>query len=213
MSRVLRQVIAGDWSQLLYAVSTRWQGLDLSGESLEQIGLCPDMAHMHAASGGPVLQKVIKALRIPSGQRVVDFGSGKGAAAITLSECGFAEVLGVEMSPRLVEIANANAVKSGSNARFLCANAADFKHLDRFSYFYFFNPFPAPVVRMVLGNIAASIQRKPRRTTLIMKWPDQGPDEILNGFPFRKVIEFHPRDSHPFYIYECDHGCNPVPPL
>ena len=55
--------------------------------------------------------------RVPRGARVLVAGSGAGREAFALERLGY-EVSGVDFSPRMVEAANAEAVRRGSSARF-----------------------------------------------------------------------------------------------
>ena len=203
-----RRLIHGQWQHLLYALRTRLRGLDLSRASLEAIGLDADRAHHHHNSGGPDLAKLIRnTVAPPAGSRVIDFGSGKGGACFTLEQTGrFIEVLGVELSRTLVATAQANATKLRSSVRFVEQDASMFTDLDRFTHFYFYNPFPAPIVRRVVANITASLECCPRRAVLIYQYPDtcEVPNRIdAKVFPLAQVIT--PRLAHPFHV--CIHEC------
>ena len=102
-ARLWHLMMSLDFDRVYYALWTRWHGLDLGAQACEELGLPDDRAKAHTASGGPLLERVLKTLAIPVGSRVVDLGSGKGGAAITVSRY-FDEVVGVEISPILVEI-------------------------------------------------------------------------------------------------------------
>ena len=105
---------------------------------------------------------------IPAGARIVDFGSGKGLAAITLSRY-FAGVTGVEMSPKLVEVARRKVRKLGlTNVRFGCADAVEYYDgLDQFSHVDMFHPFPASVMQEVMENVRRSLEGRPRPLVII----------------------------------------------
>ena len=143
-----------DIDRVYYALWTRWRGLDLGAQECEELGLPDDRAKAHTASGGPLLERVLETLAIPAGSKVVDLGSGKGGAVITLSRY-FADVVGVELSPKLVEIAKSNVQKVGLvNVRFVCEDAARFVELHHFDYLYMFNPFPHPVMVEVIRGFS-----------------------------------------------------------
>jgi predicted RNA methylase len=61
----------------------------------------------------------------------IDFGCGKGRAALLASEFGFREVVGVELNTKLAEIAQTNVTKWNSQGkatspiRIVCGDALD----------------------------------------------------------------------------------------
>jgi len=173
--------------------------LDLAPEGCQELGLSSAIAKAHAASGGPLLDRVLNKLAIPSGSSIVDLGSGKGGAAITLSH-HFAEVLGVELSPTLVEIANQNISKLRiTNIRCVCDDAARFTDFKHFDYIYMFNPFPEAVMAEVLINIGKSFIKHKRPHTLIYKNPVFHEHLIRAGWQKQSAFAF--RDSRPFAVY------------
>jgi predicted RNA methylase len=123
-----------------------------------------------------------------------------GIAAITLSQ-HFHRVLGVELSPRLLEAADRNLRRvSVKNVELFCADARTFEHdLDDVTHVYMFNPFPAPVVSDVLENIKKSLLRAPRTVTIIYKLPVFHATILEHGFTHLQNI--HPPYTHPFAIY------------
>lgn len=198
-ARLWHSIVTRDLSRVIYALWIRWHGLDLTAQSCHELALPSDRAKGHAASGGPLLERVLNALAIPPGSRVVDLGSGKGGAAITLSRY-FAEVVGVELSPELVETAKANVRKLRlSNVHFTCGDAAGFVDLHRFDCIYMFNPFPQPVMAEVARNLwkARVVHGRPR--LVIYKNPVLEQELLSTGW--RKDKEFAFRGSRPFGVY------------
>jgi protein-L-isoaspartate O-methyltransferase len=198
-ARAWNLIRSADIARLQYALWTRIHGLDLAAQGCEELRLPSARAKAHAASGGPLLNRVLNRLAIPPGKSVVDLGSGKGGAAITLSD-HFAEVLGVELSPTLVEIARQNIRKLRiTNARFVCDDAAQFADFKQFDYIYMFNPFPEVVMTQVLANVGRTFIQHGRPHTLIYKNPVSHQDLINAGW--KKQDEFAFRDSQPFAVY------------
>ena len=118
-----------------------------------------------------------------------------------MSRFPFSEILGIELSERMISIARKNAAKLRvKNVSFIRSDAATFRDFDRFTYVYMFNPFPAHVIREVMLNLAASALRLPRKITLIYKYPGC-PDELVDREIFPKKDEFHYKGSHPFSVY------------
>jgi SAM-dependent methyltransferase len=164
-ARLLRD---GRGDELRYRLWNRWKGIELGFVSVQDLNLPVDRAHGHGSSGGPALARVFEHVDIPPGSVIVDLGSGKGGAALTLSALGFEHVIGVELSPSLVEIARRNAARLRlGNVRFIQADAAAFHELDRVTHVYMFNPFPAEVMATVMANLRASLARVPRALTLV----------------------------------------------
>jgi SAM-dependent methyltransferase len=200
-ARLWHSIVARDLATVGYALWIRRNGLDLAAETCDELGLPSDRAKAHAASGGPLLERVLSALAIPPGSRVVDLGSGKGGAAITLSRY-FAEVVGVELSPELVDIAKANVRKLRlSNIQFMCGDAAGFVDLHQFDYVYMFNPFPQPVMAVVASHLQRARVAYGRPGTVIYKNPVLEQELLSTGW--RKTLEFTFRDSRPFGVYSC----------
>jgi SAM-dependent methyltransferase len=95
----------------------------------------------------------------------VDFGSGKGRVLLVASHYPFREVVGVEFSPELDQIAEDNIRRYQSPARrcervrSVCADAATYPLSDDDCVLYFNNPFAEPVFARVLANVQAAHQR------------------------------------------------------
>ncbi|MBJ6727312.1 class I SAM-dependent methyltransferase [Geomesophilobacter sediminis] len=196
----LSLLACGEWSEFILRIRIHRQKIDLRNTYLDELQLPEDRCHYYANSGGLHLHRVLRALGITARDAVIDFGSGKGGALITLSRYPFARILGVEIAPELVAVARNNVAKLGiANVEMVVADAADFTDLDDFNYFYFFSPFPGAVMRAVMDNICASLARRPRPATVIYFNPEFH-DEVIAGAHFFKIREF---DHHPlrFFIY------------
>jgi hypothetical protein len=91
----------------------------------------------------------------------VDFGSGKGRVLIVAGQYSFAEVIGVEFSSELNEIAAANIsrlpreVAEISRIRLVCTDAAMFELPKSHLVCYFYNPFGEAVMAQVAARLAA----------------------------------------------------------
>jgi SAM-dependent methyltransferase len=206
-SRFVHALLDGRWDLLRYSLWTRLKRLDLRGESHENMEIDRSRGNEHADSGGPDLARVLRMLDISGADRIVDLGSGKGGAMLTMSRFPFSEILGIDLSERMISIALQNAANLGvKKVSFICTDAADFRDLDRFTYVYMFNPFPAHVIREVMLNLAASALRLPRKITLIYKYPGC-PDELVDRAIFPNKAVFQYKGSHPFSIYTTRTSC------
>jgi SAM-dependent methyltransferase len=111
----------------------------------------------------------------------IDLGSGKGRALLIASEYPFQSILGVELSPRLHAIAEANlAAYRGTaqrcrNVRSIEADATEFPFPTGPLVIYLWNPFEAPVFTRVLANLEATLVRDPRDIYIVYIQPDLDP--------------------------------------
>ena len=103
----------------------------------------------------------------------MDYGCGKGRVMILASVAGFKEIIGLELSSRLVAVCEENlrryALHRPHSARFtvLNQNAAYYTPPPSSSVFFLFNPFDATIFRQVLQQIDNSIRQQPRTAYLL----------------------------------------------
>jgi hypothetical protein len=99
----------------------------------------------------------------------VDFGSGKGRVLLVASHYPFREIVGVEFSSALHEIAEDNirryqsSARRCQNVRSMSADAANFALQEREYVLYFNNPFAEPVFARVLDNVRTAHERSQRK--------------------------------------------------
>lgn len=153
-----------------------------------------ETTHPYSNSGGLHLRKVLDSLKISPDDAVVDFGSGKGGALITLSQYPFSKITGVEISRDLAETSKNNLRKLGiESVDIKIVDAAKFTDLDDYNFFYMFNPFPGNVLQRVMKNIEASLKKRPRRATIIYFNPEYHLDVIKNtSFSKNSNFSHHP---------------------
>ena len=93
----------------------------------------------------------------------VDLGAGMGRAVLLASEYPFREAVGVELHPTLARIARENTTlwkaqrRARAPMRVVCLDAAEFKFPDGPCVAFMFNPFGAPVLRLLLKTLAARL--------------------------------------------------------
>ena len=190
----------GEWREFIFRIRVHLQKIDLRNTYLDELNLPEERCHYYANSGGPHLDRVLRALRITAQDSVVDFGSGKGGALITFSRYPFARIAGVEIAPELVAIAECNLAKLHiANVTMYVSDAADFTDLDAYNFFYFFSPFPAAVMNAVIRNICDSLARNPRKASIIYFNPECN-DAVVTDSPFVKTNEFNHHELG-YFIY------------
>jgi SAM-dependent methyltransferase len=190
-------LIRGEWREFLIRLRVSLGHIDLKHDSTEALS---ERTHYYADSGGIEFDKILANFRISPKDAILDFGCGKGGTLISLSKYPFSKISGIEISPELVKIAHNNVRKLGiKNVDIKCCDAADFKELDGYNYFYFFDPFPRTVMQQVLVNMEKSIMAKPRRITLIYLNPFCH-DLIEARGVFKKTKEL-PHFAHQCFVY------------
>jgi SAM-dependent methyltransferase len=188
-----------EWTYLVYLLRMKARGMDISWVSVADLGLSEERSNWHGASGGPFLDVVLRAQTITRNDSILDIGCGKGGAMLTMLRYPFQRVDGVDLSPRLIEIARRNLARAGAkHSRLFCSDATEFQELDTYSWFYMYNPFPAVVMKPVIGNICDSLIRTGREANIIYNNPVHG--QILTDAGFRKVAEFEV-GANPCVVY------------
>jgi len=92
----------------------------------------------------------------------VDVGAGMGRVVLLAARRAFRRVVGIEISPALVEIARDNlasahgAERAAKDVRVVAADAASFAFPRGDLVVYLYNPFRAPVLERMLANLLAA---------------------------------------------------------
>ena len=173
-----------------YGLGLILRGVEMRWLEVRDVGLSEDRAHAHGNLGGPDCELVLRALPISSHDSVLDLGCGMGGAMLTMAKFPFERIDGLELSGRLVEIANRNLRRMGiTRSHVYHMDGADFTDYDRYSFLYLYHSFPLVVLEAALANIRASLVRRPRRVLLIYRNPAFEAAVLAGGFT--KVREFH----------------------
>jgi SAM-dependent methyltransferase len=195
---------ASEKAHVRYRVEMWWRGVDLTWSTLESLNLSAERSCMYTDSGGPDLRVVMDTLPISGEDAALDLGCGKGGALFTMAEYPFRTVDGVDISEELVDIARENLKRLKiTNASLYCMDASEFKDLDIYTVFYMFNPFPDAVVQSVLENILRSVERCPRKITMIYKNPVL--ENLLLDAGFQPTAKLT-HSIHPFCLYTMGPG-------
>ena len=107
----------------------------------------------------------------------IDLGSGKGRALLLASCFPFKQIIGVELSPRLHEIAceNIRRYRDGSQRCHkilsICEDATEYEIPKENVVFYMFNPFDDEVMSSMILNIERSLRSFPRRMYIMYLKP------------------------------------------
>ncbi len=154
--------------------------------NIDTAGLEDSHADLHhnryEATPYGVLNRLVERGYVPENSRWIDYGCGKGRAALFLSGMTGCHVAGVEFQKSLWQCAMENLRRSGvKNVRFVCTDAERFEIGDA-DHFYFFNPFSVPILRRVLNRILQSYYENPRRLRFFFYYPTEAyAAELMNS--------------------------------
>ncbi|MEE1946847.1 hypothetical protein VRU48_17105 [Pedobacter sp. KR3-3] len=177
----------------LLVIFERLRGLDFSKQlDNERIGVNKSEGNYFSSSAYfEELRTLLRELNISSKDGIFDFGFGKGATLVLFNKFPFGRIAGVELSDKLVKIAESNLEKLKiKKVKLIHENATTCKDLDDYNYFYFYNPFPGEVMSVVLENIKESIERSPRVVRLIYCNPEFHASVVAsNAFFLEKTFD------------------------
>ncbi|HET8707971.1 MAG TPA: methyltransferase domain-containing protein, partial [Pseudomonadales bacterium] len=178
------------------------RGLDFySGIKPEQVGLDPKNSFSSVPSGNRYLRAVLNSLAITEDDQIIDIGCGKGSAMRLFLAFPFGRVDGVELSKEIAEIARRNfSILNTGRTTVYTGDATAFEDLDKYNYIYFYNPFPALVMKIVVQNIKASLQRNPRKLVIIYDNPTCN-DEVLKIDSIKVVSNYLDINKNHIFVY------------
>lgn len=105
---------------------------------------------------------------------IFDYGCGKGGAIVSFLDYGFSRTGGIEYEPFIYETLKDNMEKLGLNDRveMIYGDAGEVtKVLDKYNWFYFFNPFDSYIFEKCIESICNSYKRKMRKIHIISLGP------------------------------------------
>lgn len=155
--------------------------LTLAGENSDQ-------NHHYQGASYYILFSIFEKLPIETKNfPLIDYGCGKGRALFVAEQCGFTNLIGVDIAKELIDDANANKAvyvrkNSQSNIDFLFEDATKYLIPDNAQVLYFFNPFGEEVLQKVIDNIKESVKQHPRKVYCIYLNPKYKAVFEENGF-------------------------------
>ena len=144
-----------------------------------------------------MLDKVLRNFVFRPGDRIFDYGCGKGSALVLFERIDVPWG-GIEYDEGLYETCRRNLATLGlPTDTVVCGDAGAFTDIDDYNYFYCYNAFQGETFRRAVHQMEASWQRRPRKITFIYSNPFCHERVVEHGVFFRtKTI---PAD---FYIPE-----------
>ena len=161
----------------------------VSGEDIDSRSLSGLYITGYYGISPSTLQQALERLPEPvDAYTFVDLGCGKGRALLVAAEHPFRRLLGVEISPELARVAQANtspepriAVEQG--------DAATFRFPNEPLVIFLYHPFLPPVLRKVLRNLKQTRADSSHPTFLLYANPAY--QKVIARFPFLKLVWHH----------------------
>ena len=197
------------WDRIASRVFDR--GIRTGGRTLDEEHLESDRVG-YVASAWRTLPRTLRHVGISDDDVFIDFGCGKGRVVHQAAKRRFRKVIGIEVSAPLAEVASELIEAHRHEYRckdveILVADARDYAVPDDLTIAYFFHPFFGEVFDTVLGNIIDSIDRNPRRVSIVYAFPRAATQvEATGRFRLVKQLRGSLRDNenslHRTNIYE-----------
>lgn len=137
--------------------------------------------------------RVLRQLQAGSDEVFLDIGSGAGRMTCAAARHPFGRVIGLEISPPIVELARRNILSlKGRQApcEMICTDAQHYEIPDDVTIVFMYNPFGEGVFRSTLTQIVNSYDRKPRRIRLVYANPREHLTVMSHG-RFRLLRRIH----------------------
>lgn len=161
------------------------------------------------------LEQLFESYEVNRGNRLVDFGCGKGRLNFFVHHLFQASVAGVEMNETFYQNAQEN-LKSYARRNRVIREQVQFYHCLAEDYrvspgddrFYFFNPFSVQIFMKVIGNILKSFEKDPRPLDLLLYYPSddyiyflehETPFELQTEVPLRDLSVQNPYERFSIY--------------
>lgn len=166
-------------------------GIDTTGadelRSLEDKGIDISHATIYMPASYDLLENFFSRINLKEYHHFVDIGCGKGRAICVAASFGAKKITGVELSKDLCVSAKENLQKTKEKySDFIYDvynnDAFYFKIEKDVDCIFMFNPFDETIMSGVLENIEASLQKNPRKITVIYINPLQKHLFLESGF-------------------------------
>ena len=174
----------GGWQRL--HPFDRTHGSDTSGttssQDLRAAGDHEALAHVtfYGGSQPSVLRRVLATLPEPENSTFVDLGCGKGRPLLVASEFPFRDIVGVELSPALAQVARANAALIGARypnrtpIRVEVGDATAFPLPAGNLVLFLYHPFGTELVLKVVRAVEAALASEERAIYVVLYNPVNG---------------------------------------
>jgi predicted RNA methylase len=158
--------------------------------SNEELGFTDPDCHYYLATSFSGFRRLIRFVDHGAERGTfVDFGAGMGRAVVLAAMRPYRRVVGVELSPELCEVAQANLARVRPRLRcadvsVLQSDATKFRIPDDMTVAFFQNPFHGDVLDRVVENVARSLEASPRLLHVVSNSPslESAFEQQLRGY-------------------------------
>jgi predicted RNA methylase len=138
------------------------------------------------SSGHLYLARGLRGCRVAREDVFMDYGAGNGRVLLAAARYPFARIVGLEINEPEAAIVRSNASIAGlrrrcSNIEVVIADARVWPLPDDVTYIYLFNPFWDETFKGMLERVVESLDRRPRRLTLIYANPTCTAELLATG--------------------------------
>lgn len=162
-------------------------GVRTSGDvELQELGIAADGRVKYRPVGWLTLRRILPPSAVTTDDVFLDIGSGMGRAVLLAAAYPFRRVIGVELSPRLVDIAHDNVERC--RARLRCkdvvlvnADALEYEIPDDVTVVFMNNPVRGAIFAAVVEHMLDSCDRRPRTMRLVYASPMEEPTLLSTG--------------------------------
>lgn len=146
--------------------------------NLDELGIDIEHATIYMPASYDLLEEIFTQANLSSSKHFIDIGCGKGRALCVATHFGVQKVTGIDFSKDLCERAKLNLLKTQQqlpSLEFKIVNndAFYFEIPDDTDCIFMFNPFDEVIMSGVIENIESSLERLPRKMTIIYANPLQ----------------------------------------
>ena len=148
----------------------RWRGISTGGiAQTDKVGAFHYATESYADTRG-----VLRALDLQPSDIFIDVGAGKGRVLCLAAQIRMRQVVGVEYSSELVRIVKQNICRmQGKQTPVeICSQAAEDFDYSAATVLYFFNPFEANVLDVVLRKVDVDRAGRPLRLAFAFESPE-----------------------------------------
>jgi SAM-dependent methyltransferase len=142
---------------------------------------------------GPInhdfFDEIVRHVDGPENLTFLDVGSGKGLALILAERWGFRSLVGVELSPELVDVAQGNFTRyekrTGRHveAQMVVGDFMEQALKPEPTLFFLNNPFPHSIAQHAVTHILKSIEQHPRRAVIVYRRCEPRTQAMLDDSP------------------------------
>lgn len=208
------QITYYDWLEY------NFKGVDIL-DSIKRKFTTGEESHGYFPTDFRIFVDALKDWNISESDAILDIGCGKGSGVISLKAAGFSNIGAVEYTNEIFHKMNSNLDILGLSHRNYKSDEVSYyeeqgikcycgdatlmhEELDKYNWFFLFNPFTWNVMSKVLDNICKSIKRVPRKVYIFYAEPI-GHNLIMETKMFKvqnRICNDYSEVSYYSYIYE-----------